>query len=110
MERCGLFLKCSANLCPLDPDLKIRVWYADEDICRSHIYGKHRWIKKQRSIQRRKTKSWFGHPVTQDDLFAASRKKVLSEKHLQELKDRMTNIRLLKTKNPLYNEIKAHNA
>jgi len=92
MESCQSFLGCSAPLCPLDADLALRVWYADEPVCKSQKHGKHRWIKKQRSIQRRETKSWFGKPVGYQDLFGASRKKVLSPEQIKKLSERMKNI------------------
>jgi hypothetical protein len=78
MERCKSFKRCSAQLCPLDPDLKKRVWYHDEAICNSKIYCKHRWINKQRSIQKNKTKRWLDKPITYDELYAASRPRKLT--------------------------------
>ena len=89
MEKCGLFEGCSAPLCPLDSDLNARIWWADEEICKSRKFGQHRWIRKQRSIRKRKTKSWLDRPITYQDLYAASRKRKLSEKQLIELRTRM---------------------
>jgi len=88
-EKCGLYKKCGAQLCPIDSNLNDRVWYADEAICKSRIFGKHRWIKKQRSIGKRQTKSWLDQPITYHDLYAASRKKNLSEDQLKDLSARM---------------------
>jgi len=86
---CSNFEFCDAPLCPLDDSLKSRVWYADEDICKSRVHGKHRWINKQRSIRRRRTKSWFERPVSYDDLVQASRPKKLTEAQRQILAERM---------------------
>jgi hypothetical protein len=86
---CKLFVKCSAPLCPFDIRLKKRVWYADEDVCRSRKYGQHRWIKKQRSIQRRKTKSWFNKYITYPMLRDASRPRQLSRQQREELSARI---------------------
>ncbi|CAB5110478.1 hypothetical protein D3OALGA1CA_1994 [Olavius algarvensis associated proteobacterium Delta 3] len=72
-SKCPSFEECSAPLCPLDPGIEKRVWWVFEPICRSHIYGKNRWIKKQRSIFKRKTKSYLGKPITYKALFKASR-------------------------------------
>ena len=72
MERCTRFNICNAPLCPLDSDIKDRVWWADEEVCRSRKYGQHRWIRKQRSIQRRETKSWIDKPITYEMLIDAS--------------------------------------
>lgn len=49
MNSCSKFESCSAPLCPLDPEIAKRVWYSEEDVCH---YNKHRWIKKQKSIQK----------------------------------------------------------
>jgi hypothetical protein len=82
---CNRFDVCSANLCPLDPGLSLTVWFSDESICASHQHSKHRWIKKQRSIQRRKTASWLDKPVTHQMLYDASRKKQMSPDALEQL-------------------------
>lgn len=89
MEQCRLFKECSAPLCPLDSNLNKRIWCVDEPICKSRKFGQHRWIKKQRSIRKRQTKSWLDQPITYQDLYAASRKRNLSEKQLIELRARM---------------------
>jgi len=86
---CKLFVKCSAPLCPLDIRLKKRVWYADEDVCRSRKHGKNRWIRKQRSIQKRKTKSWFHKSITYQMLRDASRPRQLSRQQREELSARI---------------------
>lgn len=94
MINCLNFDSCSAPLCPLDPDLKERCWYIDEDICNSRKHGSGvRWIKKQRSVQRKQTKSYQDKPVTYDQLFAASRPKQLTDKQRAELRDRMAKAR-----------------
>jgi hypothetical protein len=82
---CSRFDGCSANLCPLDPGLSQTVWFSDESICASHQHSKHRWIKKQRSIQRRKTASWLDKPITYQMLYDASRKKKMSLDALEQL-------------------------
>ncbi len=89
MEKCGMFEECSASLCPRDADLNDRIWWADEPICKSRTFGQHRWIKKQRSIRKRQTKSWLNRPVIYQDLYDASRKKKLSEDQLSDLRARM---------------------
>ncbi len=91
-----MFKACSAPLCPLDTDLNRRIWYADEAICKSRIFGQHRWIRKQRSIRKNQTKSWLDRPVTYQEIYDASRKRNLSDKQLIELKARMKKI------NPAY--------
>jgi len=82
---CSRFDVCSANLCPLDPGLSLAVWFSDESICVSHQHSKHRWIKKQRSIQRRRTASWLDKPVTHQMLYDVSRKKQMSPDALEQL-------------------------
>jgi len=93
MSKCSSFNKCSAPLCPLDPEISRRIWYADEPVCISARFGKHRWIRKQRSIQRRGTKSWQNRPVTYDQLFKASRPREISEDRRKGLSDRLRKIR-----------------
>ena len=85
-EDCNRFDFCSAPLCPLDPGLSDVIWYADEAICKSRTHGKHRWIKKQRSIQRRKTASWQEKPITFQMLFKASLKRKVKPETLERLK------------------------
>jgi hypothetical protein len=70
---CNRYGQCNANLCPLDPGLKNRIWYADEEVCSSRKYGNRRWIKKQRLIQKRQYKKWMDRPITQQQLFDVSR-------------------------------------
>ena len=83
---CDRFNVCGASLCPLDSGLSERIWYADEAVCKSQKHGRHRWIRKQRSIQRRQTTSWIDRPVTFSQLFDASRKKSVSPATLKRLK------------------------
>lgn len=96
MESCPSFISCSAPLCPLDDDIDLRMWYDDEDVCISQIYGKHRWIKKQRSIVRRRTKTWLDRPVTYKELYSASRKRYISPERLEQMK---TNLAKINAKN-----------
>lgn len=35
MELCPSYSKCNANMCPLDPDIKDRVYVPGEDKCRA---------------------------------------------------------------------------
>jgi hypothetical protein len=35
MELCPSFGRCSANMCPLDPDINNRIYVAGEDKCRA---------------------------------------------------------------------------
>ena len=92
MEKCNRFNECSAPLCPLDPDIKSRLWFHDEEICKSQEHNKHRWIKKQRSIVRLKTKSWLNKPITYNQLYAASRPRQLTDEQRQKLIERMQQI------------------
>jgi hypothetical protein len=92
-QSCGIFSECSAPLCPLDTGLKHRIWYADEDVCRSRKNGQHRWIKKQRSIQKRQTKSWRNKPVTWKMLYDSSRPRLISPEERERLKERMKKLR-----------------
>jgi len=80
-------------LCPLDKELPLRIWYSEEPICRSRKHGSHRWIKKQRSIQRRKTKSWFDKPVTYQMLYDASRPMKLNNKQRRQRAERIKKLR-----------------
>lgn len=83
---CSRFDVCSANLCPLDAGLSERIWYADEQVCKSQKHGRHRWIRKQRSIQRRQTATWLDRPITFSQLFDASRKREVKPETIEHLK------------------------
>ena len=91
---CPQFEKCDAMLCPLDPDIEKRVWFADEPVCSSHKHGRHRWIRKQRSIRKRKTKSWNGKPISYRELYDASRPRKLTDERRRELAERMAGLRV----------------
>jgi len=93
MSLCPSFMTCNAPLCPLDPGLELRIWYADEDICKSRKFGGRRWIKKQRSIKKYQTKSWLGKAKTYNDLYQASRPRTLSPEYRKALSERMKKIR-----------------
>ena len=93
MMKCKSFDRCDASLCSLDPDLLDRVWYEDEDVCRGRPGSGKRWIKKQRSIVRRQTKSWLDKPITYQQLYNASRPMQLSDDARKKLAVRMRQIR-----------------
>ena len=93
MAVCPSFESCSAPLCPLDPGLADRIWYSDEPVCFGRAGAGCRWIKKQRSIVRRNTQSWLDRPITQQELYAASRPKQLSDEQKAVLRDRLANAR-----------------
>jgi hypothetical protein len=93
MSECPSFESCDASLCPLDNDLKKRVWYSDEAICSGRAGSGKRWIKKQRSIVRRQTKSWLDKPVTYQQLYDVSRPRKLTDAQRAELVSRMSRIR-----------------
>ncbi len=78
MKSCDRFDQCDAPLCPLDENLDKRCWYSDEAVCLSRKHGKSRWVKKQKSIVQRQTKSWLDRPVTYRELFDASRPRKIS--------------------------------
>lgn len=72
---CQNYIKCNAMLCPLDKNLKKRIWYTDEDICSRREHNKRRWIKKQRMLRRKQHKSYKGKPITFQRLYDTSRPK-----------------------------------
>lgn len=97
IEDCPSFDKCDAPLCPLDTRLKDRIWYADESVCNSRKFGKHRWIQKQRSIAKRQTKSWLDRPITYQELFDSSRQRRVSPErklHLAKVLEKARQARL----------------
>jgi len=94
---CRLFETCSAPLCPLDPGLKMRNWFPEEQACRSLKY-RTRWIKKQRSIQKYHTEIWFkGGPWGILDLIKASRPRktrLLTEQERNALRERLKSLHI----------------
>ena len=93
MRNCHRFEYCSAPLCPLDAGLANRVWYHDEEICKAAKYNKHRWIKKQRSIVRRQTKSYLDKPITYQLLYDNSRPRQLTVEQRAAMAERMAKAR-----------------
>ena len=110
MEQCKLFSNCDAALCHLDSDLNKRIWYSDESICRSRKFGQHRWIKKQRSIRKKQTKSWLNRAVTHQEIYDASRKRKLSDEQLEEIRARMGKYNAIYAKNTKNNQIELNGA
>jgi len=99
-ENCPKFNTCSAPLCPLDPELKKRIWFWDEPICRNPEFKNLRWIKKQKSIQKRRTKSWLNRPITIIDLIRASRPRKLSPEERKRRAEQLQAIRRLAQNSP----------
>ncbi len=100
MDRCRSFETCDAPLCPLDPDLHERIWYSDEPVCKSRVYGQHRWIRKQRSIQRRRTACWLDRPVTYQQLYDASRPRQMTDEQRRNIAERLKQSRYCKVSAP----------
>ncbi|MHC4634826.1 MAG: hypothetical protein ACYSYU_06405 [Planctomycetota bacterium] len=50
IKHCRYFESCDAPLCPLDPDIDKRTWFADEPICKRRKFAKQLWRKNQRKI------------------------------------------------------------
>jgi hypothetical protein len=87
MNSCDRFDQCGAPLCPLDEHLNKRCWYSDESVCQSRKHGNRSWVKKQKSIVQRQTKSWLNRPVMFQDLYDASRPRKISEAQKKRLVD-----------------------
>jgi len=92
MRDCPQFQTCNANLCPLDPDLGKRNWFAIEPVCKKN--NAPRWVRKQRSIQKRQTKTWFtDHPWNSTDLINASQPRKLSEEQIAKMRENLKKAR-----------------
>ena len=87
-NECSLYFKCSAPLCPLDPELKSRNWFIQEPICRKYHT---RSIRKQKAIHRRQPKSYLWQPLTILDLIKISRPKKFTEAQLEAMCARLAN-------------------
>ena len=70
---CKRYETCSANLCSLDHGLKLRDWIPGEDVCKSQTWGRTRWIRKQRTLNRHTPKKWIGENMFLHDLLSISR-------------------------------------
>jgi hypothetical protein len=88
MEECNSFNTCSAQLCPLDPDLKLRVWYISEDVCAGRAGSGVRWIKKMRTYNRNKPKTYMDKPLSYQLLYDNSRPRVMSPAQREALRER----------------------
>ncbi|MBF0524739.1 MAG: hypothetical protein HQK56_06535 [Deltaproteobacteria bacterium] len=93
---CSQFDSCPANLCPLDPGLDRRTWYVGEDVCVSRSHGQARWIRKQRQLNRKKPKTWCDRPITYQELYEASRPRVISDEQRQATAERLGRYRFQK--------------
>lgn len=49
---CRSFDRCSAPICPLDPEVHRAIWYPHEDIC-ARQRRPERWIRQQKKIAKR---------------------------------------------------------
>lgn len=91
---CKHFLFCSANLCPLDPDLDERSWFIGEAICRRKDLAGLSMVKRQKQLNRKRPGEYSGKPLQATWLRrSAPRKRVLSEEHRAQLRDRMNKLR-----------------
>jgi len=93
-NECPKFARCNVTLCPLDIELQNRVWYSDEQYCKFTKYSKIvRWIRKQRSIVRRKTHYWQDKPITQQELVEAGKARQLPLEiiHAAQMRETKTN-------------------
>ena len=52
-DKCNLYEKCSAPLCPLDGQINKRLWFPDEEICRARWAQTLSWIQAQKKIKKR---------------------------------------------------------
>ena len=59
MYDCPNFKRCSAPLCPKDPDIDKRIWFTSEGICSKHEFSKLKFIKTQRKLKRKKAPGFF---------------------------------------------------
>jgi len=68
-QDCKYFHNCSANLCPLDPEISKKVWLPEENdtykICRNPEFAGLQFIKTQRKI----VKALRKRPGERDDYF-----------------------------------------
>lgn len=88
MEDCNLFLTCSANICPLDPDKHLRNWFPGEDVCRARAMKDVPFIRRQRKINRTRPQGLEDQALTVDYLTAtAPVKRILTEEQKERLRD-----------------------
>ena len=73
MDKCRHFERCSAPLCPVDEMIRRRLWYVGEPVCKNPFYTKLGWIRKQRTIQRKKIIFWLNRSIELPELIEASR-------------------------------------
>jgi hypothetical protein len=82
----------------MDPNIGNRIWYSGESVCGNTKRNKARWIRKQRSINRLKTKHWLNRPVKFKELFESSHERILSPEYIKTLTERLVKARLAKKK------------
>ena len=97
MEQCPGFETCSAPLCPRDPQLELKTWFLDEDICRSLQYRQSPLVRRQRQLKRRMSKEFSGKQLTAEFLIeTAPVKRTLSPERKAELVERLEPFRFAK--------------
>jgi hypothetical protein len=81
-EDCPRFRKCGAPLCPMDPAIAKRSWFAGEEVCVKKEYQDLGWIERQKQLNDNHFRSWAEHRWTHEELVAtAPQKRTLSPEH-----------------------------
>jgi hypothetical protein len=86
MKTCSLYLTCSANLCPLDPDKHLRNWFPGENICRAKAFQQEPFVRRQKKINKYRPEGLEDKPLKVDYLTeTAPVKRTLSPEHQAKL-------------------------
>ena len=67
-KACPLYERCSAPICPMDPNIAARTWYSDEDICSSSKFKDHRVVVTQRKIAKKGSDGYFSYSMLNRDI------------------------------------------
>ncbi|MCK8604412.1 hypothetical protein [Desulfoferrobacter suflitae] len=98
---CKHFRSCSANLCPLDPELARRSWTIGEEICRCKAHRDLPMIRRQKQLKRLKPQKYLDKLLTAQWLMkTAPRKRSVSAQQRQKLVDRLKSSHPAKKKSP----------
>jgi hypothetical protein len=88
MNNCPNFHTCSANLCPLDPDLNSRAWLIGEDVCSNRSLRTEPMVKRQKKLNKRQPQSLMEQGLTAEYLIeTAPKKRLLTRRQIEVLRE-----------------------
>lgn len=67
-RECPLYERCNAPLCPMDPNIGMRIWHSDEDVCSSSDYKDNQAVITQKKIAKKGAEGYFTYGMLNRDI------------------------------------------